>query len=233
MPSEVSPGFPNGKESTCQCRGCKRLWFNPWVRKEQGMTIHSRILACRIPWTEEPGGLQSMGLQRVNKTEQLSWHTHQVETDIERHPMPGTGHFLKLCSKVFLGLTPGFVDSKVLSEAQVFLKSFRPEAINQASLPPLGIGLEQSTSYGLPWARVWRGDKLWSKGRWPLLSLDDRRASNWTRGRKSAPWGDRKYTLGREKLGDFWGGREQCSRMTEWKVWESGGKREELGTNGN
>ena len=32
---------------------------------EEGMTIHSSILAWRIPWTEEPGGLQSMGSQRV------------------------------------------------------------------------------------------------------------------------------------------------------------------------
>ena len=29
------------------------------------MTTHSSILAWEIPWTEEPGGLQSMGLQRV------------------------------------------------------------------------------------------------------------------------------------------------------------------------
>ena len=32
---------------------------------EKGMATHSSILAWRIPWTEEPGGLQSMGLQRV------------------------------------------------------------------------------------------------------------------------------------------------------------------------
>ena len=32
---------------------------------EEGMATHSTILAWRIPWTEEPGGLQSMGLQRV------------------------------------------------------------------------------------------------------------------------------------------------------------------------
>ena len=32
---------------------------------EKEMAIHSLILAWRIPWTEEPGGLQSMGLQRV------------------------------------------------------------------------------------------------------------------------------------------------------------------------
>ena len=32
---------------------------------EEGMATHPTILAWRIPWTEEPGGLQSMGLQRV------------------------------------------------------------------------------------------------------------------------------------------------------------------------
>ena len=41
-----------------------------WVRSlgwedplEAGMATHSRILAWGIPWTEQPGGLQSMGLQ--------------------------------------------------------------------------------------------------------------------------------------------------------------------------
>ena len=32
---------------------------------EKGMATHSSILAWRIPWTEEPGGLQSMGSQTV------------------------------------------------------------------------------------------------------------------------------------------------------------------------
>ena len=43
-----------------------------WVRSlgweaplEKGMATHSSILAWRTPWTEEPGGLQSMGSQRV------------------------------------------------------------------------------------------------------------------------------------------------------------------------
>ena len=43
-----------------------------WVRSlgweeplEEGMATHSGILAWRIPWTEEPGGLKSIGLQRV------------------------------------------------------------------------------------------------------------------------------------------------------------------------
>ena len=43
-----------------------------WVRSlgredplEKGMATHSSILAWRIPWTENPGGLQLLGLQRV------------------------------------------------------------------------------------------------------------------------------------------------------------------------
>ena len=32
---------------------------------EKGMATHSRTPAWKIPWTEEPGGLQSVGLQRV------------------------------------------------------------------------------------------------------------------------------------------------------------------------
>ena len=43
-----------------------------WVRSlgwedpvEEGMVTHSSVLAWRFPWTEEPGGLQSTGLQRA------------------------------------------------------------------------------------------------------------------------------------------------------------------------
>ena len=44
------------------------MWVQSLGREdplEEGMAAHSSILAWRIPWTEEPGGLQSMGLQRV------------------------------------------------------------------------------------------------------------------------------------------------------------------------
>ena len=37
-------------------------WEDPL---EKGLATHSSILSWRIPWTEEPGGVQSMGLQRV------------------------------------------------------------------------------------------------------------------------------------------------------------------------
>ena len=41
---------------------------------EKEMTIHSSTIAWKIPWTEEPGRLQSMWLQRVGHTERLHFH---------------------------------------------------------------------------------------------------------------------------------------------------------------
>ena len=40
------------------------------------MATHSSALAWRIPWTEEPGGLESTGSQELDMTEQLSTHQH-------------------------------------------------------------------------------------------------------------------------------------------------------------
>ena len=49
---------------------------------EKEMSTHSSILAWEIPWTEEPGGLQSMGLQKVRH----DWaHTHQSSECIHIH----------------------------------------------------------------------------------------------------------------------------------------------------
>ena len=47
-------------------------WEDPL---EEGMATHSSILAWRIPWTEKPGGLQSMGSQRVGHNWVSCWAT--------------------------------------------------------------------------------------------------------------------------------------------------------------
>ena len=43
---------------------------------EKGMATHSNILAWRIPWTEQPGWLQSVGLQRVGRDSSDMSHMH-------------------------------------------------------------------------------------------------------------------------------------------------------------
>ena len=58
------PGGSDGKEPACNAGDL--VW--PLGREdplENGMATHSSILAWRIPWTEEPGGMQPIGLQRV------------------------------------------------------------------------------------------------------------------------------------------------------------------------
>ena len=63
-------GFPGGalvknpptNAGNTRDAGSVRIWEDPL---EQKMATHSSILAWKIPWTEEPGGLQSMWPQRV------------------------------------------------------------------------------------------------------------------------------------------------------------------------
>ena len=64
---DASLGFPGGSEvKTSACNagdlGSILEWEDPL---EKEMATRSSTLAWRIPWTEEPGGLQSMGLQRI------------------------------------------------------------------------------------------------------------------------------------------------------------------------
>ena len=50
----------------------------------KGMAVHSSILAWSIPWTGEPGGLQSMGSQRVGHNLATNTHTH-THTHTHKH----------------------------------------------------------------------------------------------------------------------------------------------------
>ena len=62
------------------------------------MAPHSGTLAWKVPWTEEPGGLQSMGSLRVGHdwTTSLTFHFHALEKEMATHSsilawrIPGT-----------------------------------------------------------------------------------------------------------------------------------------------
>ena len=60
------------------------------------MAIHSSTLAWKIPWTEEPGGLKSMGLCRVRRDFTFTFHFHALEKEMATHSsvlawrIPGT-----------------------------------------------------------------------------------------------------------------------------------------------
>jgi len=52
-----------------EMQGLSLGWEDPL---EKEMATHSSILAWKIPWIKEPGGLQSMGLQELDSTYQLN-----------------------------------------------------------------------------------------------------------------------------------------------------------------
>ena len=59
---------------------------------EKAMATHSSTLAWKIPWTEEPGGLQSMGLQRVRHLLSdltFTFHFHALEKEMATHSSVG------------------------------------------------------------------------------------------------------------------------------------------------
>ena len=49
------------------------------------MAPYSSNFAWKIPWTEEPGGLQSMGSLESDTTEQLHFHFHALEREMATH----------------------------------------------------------------------------------------------------------------------------------------------------
>ena len=65
------------------------------LKQEKAMAIHSSTLAWKIPWMEEPGGLQSMGAQLRDFT--FTFHFHALEKEMATHSsvlawrIPGTG----------------------------------------------------------------------------------------------------------------------------------------------
>ena len=63
-------GSPVAKEPACSA-GDAETWVQSLAREdplEKEMTTHSSILAWEIPWTEEPGGSQSLGSQESDTT---------------------------------------------------------------------------------------------------------------------------------------------------------------------
>ena len=70
----------SGKDSTWQCKRCRRCGFHLWVGKileGEKKATHFSILAQMIPWTEETGGLQSMRSQSIGH-DWVTEHTHNL-----------------------------------------------------------------------------------------------------------------------------------------------------------
>ena len=108
IPTLSSGTFPGGSEG--KNLSVQKMWVQFLGQEhplEKEMVTHSSILAWRIPWTEEPGGLQSAGVQKsrtrlsslrmatCNEGEWLSLLIIQA-TFIHVHYLPGSVGFLSL-----------------------------------------------------------------------------------------------------------------------------------------
>ena len=91
---EGTPGSCWGKDP-----GSSRLWFDSWVGKISWSWAWqpTSILAWRIPWSEEPGGLQSMGSQSPVQRKRLSTQ----HTDKVLHAVSSLLKFVLWCSDFF------------------------------------------------------------------------------------------------------------------------------------
>ena len=72
------PGGTSGKEPACQCKrrlGTPVPSLGPDDPREEGMATHSSTLAWRVPWAEEPDGLQTQGHKELGTTE-VTWREH-------------------------------------------------------------------------------------------------------------------------------------------------------------
>ena len=114
----------NGKEFACNAGDAEMQvrFLGGEDPLEEEMAIHSSILAWEIPWREKPGGLQSMGLQRVGH----DWVTKQQRTSIlfsivavpiyiPTNSVEGFPLFYTLSSKKCLGFSWPFILSQVLN----------------------------------------------------------------------------------------------------------------------
>ena len=77
--------FPGGSDSKVSACRVRSLGGEDPLEKE--MATHSSILAWRIPWTEEPGGLESTGRKELDTTKRLrftSLHASQTEARVSQ-----------------------------------------------------------------------------------------------------------------------------------------------------
>ena len=87
----IVTAFPNGssdKEATCSAgdAGDMGLTLGREDALEKEMAMHSSILVWRIPWTEEPARLQSLGLQRL-RHDCATEHAHTwLDCFVEAYP---------------------------------------------------------------------------------------------------------------------------------------------------
>ena len=114
------------------------LWEDPL---EDEMATHSSILAWRIPWTEEPGGLQSIGLQRVGH----DWTTKHQHIQVSIHNSPT--QYINVCN-IFIILTENVNSSICVNNYYSCNHQYIKKCLIWKSISPLKNKISDCTFYG-------------------------------------------------------------------------------------
>ena len=143
----------------------QEMWFPSLGQEdplEKEMATHSSILACEIPWTEEPVRLQSMGSQRVRQ----DWTGTHMYVGISESAVSWCRNdvFNGSCNPTDCS-TPGFSSSKIshslfkfMSTESVMLSNHlilcRPLLLLPSSLPSIRVFSNES-SLRIMWPKYW------------------------------------------------------------------------------
>ena len=169
------PRWHGGKESACHCRRCRRHGFSPWVgRSSEGeMATHSSILAWKIPWTEEPGGLQSMRSQTAGH----NWVTEHTHTPGDLH---ACGLWTTLFKTILTSKPPipcNHLDFCSISSqptsyvfADLYSNSYRDSVQQSKADFSLKVNLLQCQNYLACWTSLWQKCTLMTL-LWRMLNL--------------------------------------------------------------
>ena len=132
---------------TAQCKYPSINLLGTQMVQEKAMAPHSSTLAWKIPWTEEPGRLQSMGLLRVGRTQlsdiSLTFHFHALEKEMATH------------SSILAWRIPGTMESGGLSS----MGSHRVRH-NWSDLAAAAAAAADGTGLALHISSTW-GTRLW------------------------------------------------------------------------
>ena len=117
------------------------------------MATHSSILACRIPWTEEPGMLQSMGSQSQTQLKQLSTHsvgkTFHFRTAAAAAATKSLQSCLTLCDPVDGSppgsSVPGILQARILEWVAIFFSNAYMHAVTSVVSDSVRLYRQQPT----------------------------------------------------------------------------------------
>ena len=147
-----SPGGSDGKEPTCWMQEASETWVQSLGREdslEEEMVIYSSIRAWRIPWTEEPGGLQSMESQRVGHGWRTNHHHHSL------HRWYLFSFSWDLCGAA--GVVPSFLKEETAAQGDGCTQRWSQRIVEPGLKPDFWEPTVQGTA--APHRHVWKGEQ--------------------------------------------------------------------------